>query len=106
MNFIGLSEMETKVMVRLSKGDSHETISKKFNIDLDKVFYYERKALDKLQLKNKITNTERKIREILKITFVITLCILPQKRARNNTRGRRPHEYIRISRSSRREIEV
>ena len=97
MNFIFLNDIETKVLKLYSKGKTYEDISVMLNMSKVEALAHYMKGLDKIRAKNKLLQTEKKIQEVFKVTFVILLCFLPQKRARN-TKSKARTQICRIAR--------
>ena len=90
MNFIGLTNKESKVIELYAKGKTYTDIAIILNMCEVETLAIYLKGLDKIRFKNKLLQTEKKILEIFKVTFVIVICIMPQQKAANRGRTRNP----------------
>lgn len=81
MRFIGLTDLETQVTHAVAIGESYQDIANRLGIELYEVIAADMQALDKLK-KNKYASNESEVRKIMKVTFLIMLCLLPMERAR------------------------
>lgn len=82
MIYIGLSEFQTKVAHAVSVGKTHEEIAQQYNVDTWEVIAADMEAVDIIRKNNRKLRTETDVRKMLKVTFLIILCLVPMNRAR------------------------
>lgn len=82
MIYIGLNEFKTEVAHAVSVGQTHEEIAQRLNVDIWDVIAADMEAVDTIRKNHRKLRTETDVRKMLKVTFLIMLCLLPMERAR------------------------
>jgi len=97
MIYIGLNEFQTKVAHAVSVGQTHEEIAQQLNVEIWDVIAADMEAVDIICKNHSKIRNESDVRKMLKVTFLIMLCLLPMERARcriQQLRVRTQHETI------------
>lgn len=83
MIYIGLNELQTKVAHSIAIGKTHKDIAQELNLETWEVIAADIEAIDIIRKNNCNMRNETDIRKMLKVTFLIMICLLPMERARS-----------------------